>query len=104
MSAPGLPLWPGVGRVVLGPRMDGGETLEPPGDTLYWSLGLRRFQGSGLFFLSQLQRGRGMVRVSSLEAGTLMPKVTHRVSAPTSAPPSSPGGPMSQRLTEEGAS
>lgn len=22
--------------------------------TLYWSLGLRRFQGSGLFFLSQL--------------------------------------------------
>lgn len=33
---------------------DGGATLEPPTGTLYWSLGLRRFQGSGLFFRSQL--------------------------------------------------
>lgn len=83
--------------------MGGGAALEQPGDTLYWSLGLRRFQGSGLFFLSQLERGRGKVRISSPEARTLMPTVTHRVSAFTSAPPSYPGGPMSQRLTEEGA-
>jgi hypothetical protein len=28
------------------------------GYTLYWSLGLNRFQGSGLFFRSQLQKER----------------------------------------------
>ena len=54
--------------------MDGGATLKPPGGTLYWSLGLRRFQGSGLFFLSQLQRGRERVRVASLGAGAREPE------------------------------
>lgn len=46
-------------------------TLEPSRGTLYWSLGLRRFQGSGLFFLSQLWSRKGRVRVSSLGPRTL---------------------------------
>ena len=28
--------------------------------TLYWSVGPSRFQGSGLFFLSQLEEGMGL--------------------------------------------
>lgn len=106
LSDPGLPLWGrggGVPRGRWGPREDGSTTPEPPRVTLYWSLGLRRFQGSGLFFRSQLRGGRKRVRVSSAGARTLEPKVTPRVSASTPAISSYPGAPIYQRLTGERA-